>query len=640
MKIAILGGGVGAMAAAWKLAKQGTHDITVYQRDGKLGGKCASTRNDDPNLGNRIEEHGIHLLMGFYDELFGMLRECYDSLNPLADKILPWQLALTPCDEVTMADPVGAAWKEWKMRFPPNEMVPGNGPPPTIVAMAANAFGWLITFLNMIPGAGASLPSVTVLKQLVKIFFQIVLFLMSLGLPVGWLLGIVKWWLDKTVVRTWQALSPFVALSDELRRLWIAVWFTATNLSGMIEDDILKPPHDFTVIDHMDYRQWLQTRSAPVAAPATLAWNSPPVDAIYDLAFCNNRQLSAGTVLYNSLHIALGYKGNLSYKMNAGMGEIVFVPLYLALKNKGVKFKFFHDVTALRYKEDPVTHERWIDSVEFTKQDPDNPPYAPLVDFAVTLPDGTPGLLQAWPHTPTDTFTAAPAAHTIHKGTDFEVVVLGIGVGALKTLCADLTAVDANFDQMTTQIQTVPTQSMQVWLDKPMNQLSASSNVMFISGPRPFNSWVDMTPNLSGREPWPPGGGPQAVVYFCDEYVDQVGMTPQQIVDDTAGNFLQNHVTAIWPTFAWADLHDPNGGINQARLAAQYLRANVDPSDGYVIFAPNTNEYRLDPGHSGFRNLALAGDWVRTRLNSGCVEAAVLGGNAAAAAIQNGQVHS
>jgi len=47
---------------------------------------------------------------------------------------------------------------------------------------------------------------------------------------------------------------------------------------------------------------------------------------------------------------------------------------------------------------------------------------------------------------------------------------------------------------------------------------------------------------------------------------------------------------------------------------------------------------RLAPHDSGFINLALAGDWVRTTLNAGCLEAATLGGLGAADAILSGKV--
>ena len=49
-KVAILGGGIGAMTAAWWLCQKSDpattqYDITVYQLGWRLGGKGASGRN-------------------------------------------------------------------------------------------------------------------------------------------------------------------------------------------------------------------------------------------------------------------------------------------------------------------------------------------------------------------------------------------------------------------------------------------------------------------------------------------------------------------------------------------------------------------------------------------------------------------
>src|SRR5262245_40085475 len=88
LKVAILGGGMGALAAAWKLMQEpnaaARYDITVYQRGWRLGGKGASGRNLDAGNGARIEEHGLHILMGFYDNALGLLHECYEqhATNP------------------------------------------------------------------------------------------------------------------------------------------------------------------------------------------------------------------------------------------------------------------------------------------------------------------------------------------------------------------------------------------------------------------------------------------------------------------------------------------------------------------------------------------------------------------------------
>src|SRR5215203_2921659 len=67
-KIAVLGGGLGSLSTVYGLtsdpAWRDHYDITIYQMGWRLGGKGASGRNRAQNM--RIEEHGLHIWMGFY----------------------------------------------------------------------------------------------------------------------------------------------------------------------------------------------------------------------------------------------------------------------------------------------------------------------------------------------------------------------------------------------------------------------------------------------------------------------------------------------------------------------------------------------------------------------------------------------
>ena len=78
-RVAILGGGAGAMTAAMWLSTRGWRNrfesITVYQMGWRLGGKGASGRG----VHDRIEEHGLHVWLGFYDNAFRTLAACYDE---------------------------------------------------------------------------------------------------------------------------------------------------------------------------------------------------------------------------------------------------------------------------------------------------------------------------------------------------------------------------------------------------------------------------------------------------------------------------------------------------------------------------------------------------------------------------------
>src|ERR1043166_5853076 len=75
-KVAIVGGGCGAMAAAFELTRPelaGRFDVTVYQVGWRLGGKGASGRGKH----GRIEEHGLHVWMGFYENAYCVSRGIY-----------------------------------------------------------------------------------------------------------------------------------------------------------------------------------------------------------------------------------------------------------------------------------------------------------------------------------------------------------------------------------------------------------------------------------------------------------------------------------------------------------------------------------------------------------------------------------
>ena len=108
-RIVILGGGMAGLAAAWRLSDPDGEpaEVTVYQRGWRLGGKGASSRG--PN--GRIEEHGLHVWLGFYDNAFRLLRSCYEELDrPGTDPACPiqdWRDAFVPASTIGLGRPGG-----------------------------------------------------------------------------------------------------------------------------------------------------------------------------------------------------------------------------------------------------------------------------------------------------------------------------------------------------------------------------------------------------------------------------------------------------------------------------------------------------------------------------------------------------
>src|SRR2546428_13677386 len=80
IRVAIVGGGCAAMSAAFELTRPehaARYQVVVYQLGWRLGGKGASGRGPP----GPIQEHGLPLWMGVYDNALPLRRECYAELG-------------------------------------------------------------------------------------------------------------------------------------------------------------------------------------------------------------------------------------------------------------------------------------------------------------------------------------------------------------------------------------------------------------------------------------------------------------------------------------------------------------------------------------------------------------------------------
>jgi len=683
-KIAILGGGVGAMAAAFALTdgpNAEKYDITVYQLGWRLGGKGASGRNAD--VYNRIEEHGLHIWFGFYYNAVPLMRRCYAELTGDANA---FEQAFTAHGYVVLEELVNGQWRHWDLPFPPNAAGPGTPvqflkallkwmadtlrtlPLPNVPVDHLDEMAWWPSVKAVLSGHGFDLAEHAA-KGLLGAALATIEALGddAAGHPVGahdlvgWLVERARRWLQQ---HTADALTS----DDTLRRTWIAIDLAAAAVSGMLADGVLT--QGFDPIDRFEFREWLQRHGA---SPLTL--ESAPLRAIYGLAFAfrdgvadtAHAAIGAGTALRCTLRMLFGYDRTLMWKMQGGMGDVVFMPFYKVLKQRGVQFKFFHRVRSLH----PAADGKSIETIRIGQQVRlKNAEYDPRVEVNGRecwpstpkygeLHDDDAAALQALQNQPNTYVNLeshwsswGPDRETevvLQRGTHFDHVVLGISLGALPHICRDLVAINDDWRHMIERVKTVRTQGFQLWLNKRLEEYWNRPSPVLGAYVEPLDTWADMT-HTAQFESWP-AGWVQSIAYICGVIADD-GDEPEWFTDpgfpgrqkgrgfDAVLNYLTHDVGYLWHNpqdphgLDWNWLVDPHGSAGVERLKAQYWTVNVDPTERYVLSVPGSLEARLpNKRGTGFSNLYLAGDWTRNGINAGCVEAAVMSGLLASRAV-------
>ena len=159
--------------------------------------------------------------------------------------------------------------------------------------------------------------------------------------------------------------------------------------------------------------------------------------------------------------------------------------------------------------------------------------------------------------------------------------------------------------------------------------------------------------HLLPTECWDADDPPRTLAYFCNTLpcppLEERDLGDadyprrwHQAVRENSIRFLEQDVNALWPQaadqkgFRWSLLAVPEGhDIHEGShpVDSQYYRANVSPTDRYVLALPGTLKYRISPLDATYDNLTLAGDWTDCGFNVGCVEAAVMSGRLASHAL-------
>ena len=695
-KIAVLGGGIGALGTVFALtSKRGwrkRYEITVYQMGWRLGGKGASGRNQEGDKGERIEEHGFHVWMGFYDNAFKMIRQCYTELGGHGP-FKTWKDAFKKHSYTVMEEEVGGQRKRWQIQFPTGPREPGTRVQFGLLEYAVRMWRLLV---KRLPPAGVPEHTkphviVRVWRRVSRPLFVVVLLTLVIAQrlplaveralerrldserkpgkativlvsPVRRLFYSITRTLRHVIERISRQIAKWASAAaladpDEARRLTIFFDLGLSVIRGIVVDDIMDK--GFDSIDHLEFKDWLRMHNA-----AAESIDSALVDAIYKGNFSftggdpNRPNFAAGVALHCFLRIFLAYKGALMYKMQAGMGDVVIAPLYLVLKRRGVQFKFFHKVERLAY--DSANNR--ISEIHITEQVAlADTSYDPIVTV-----DTAEGALECWPSTPKyeliqngnelresginlesqwahqwrDSRRLPPLKH----GEDYDLVVLGISVGAFGTICRELVEQRQEWRDMIVKVDTVATQAMQLWLTPKLSALGwPLPSPLLVNYEDPEPNWLDST-QVHPYEKLP-SNSIGTVAYFCSalkdpETIPRSGPNPfpelqLQAVKQTYEQWLRQHAGYLWPAavtqnqptdFRWDLLYDPQNRSGVDRLNWQYFRANLEPSERFVLSSVGSTPFRLRPDRSGVRGLYLAGDWTRNGFNSGCVEATVVSG--------------
>jgi uncharacterized protein with NAD-binding domain and iron-sulfur cluster len=711
-RIAIIGGGVAGVVTAFALTdpeRQGDDpiEVTLFQKGWRLGGKGASGRN--AALGSRIEEHGLHLWMGFYENAFAQMHRCLEEIRPLRPesyRIRTIEESFQRANYIgVMERPPGRDWLLWDADFPDDGKLPwldrastntwvylwrGLALLGTLLRSARDpiARGAEVDFVDPgerpaflppeLPGLGELLLE---LRGWVESAVLIGAELADQGidaahaltqilpqrLPFLPLLAGAFESLSKQINRYVERMAGDAA-DDDLRRTFSMIELVTACLRGIAVEGLFTA-ESFDRIDRYDLREWLALHGA-----SDRALHSSVLRGLYDLTFAyedgraDRARFAAGTGLRNICRMFFTYHGALFWRMQGGMGDVVFEPFYQALRARGVRFRFFHELTGVELdgERDAVRELVFAQQVELV--DARGVPtldYDPLV--AVDFADGT--TLSCWPSEPRYARLRGGAGANAHfdfeshwqhhcwrerrfavgPGADFDAVVLAVGIGAFPYVCPALLERSPRFQAMVANVGTVETQACQLWLEPTLLELGwpHPPDIALTGYTEPLSTWADMT-HLLPFERWPeaPAPGPRNLAYFCHVIPDRDPPPqpderdyPETRLDSVRRElelFFSRDIARLWPfstvrypdSFRWELLWDarPEDDRRSAEspLASQWVKVNVNPSDRYVQALPGGTRWRLRPGASGFERLVLAGDWTLNGLNTGCVESAVL----------------
>ena len=710
-KIVILGGGLASLSSAYELTNhdgwEDLYEISLYQLGWRLGGKVATGRGEN----NRIEEaRGLHIFQGWYEKGFDLLKSIYKERKELGlaqDSLFQdWESTLLKNDatQLTEYSKTQNKWINWPLVLPNNHLTPGQSNELHSLEMFVEKLAYLITQLlcgSEFPKKRRFLRNLCdgLVKKILYGYTKIIiknhkidagvlekdyhLLLQAFMKDSQKFFGTEKskqmtriYHLSSLLRKLFAVIDQFVSFfripNNYFRRIQTMYEWAFVNLKG-ITKDVYDPESNkffFSRINHLDYREWMQNHGA-----SDLVLDSSPVRFLYTGTFSNlggkegRGELSAGNAL-RFLSKSLSYKGAFVWQFKTGCAENLVIPLYEVLKARGVKFKFFHRAHKIYNSSsgciEKVQLKRQVDllsgdydpliEVKKVKAWPSEPLYEQIEQTqAKLLQENKVCLESPW------TNWQDVESLELTRGKDFDEIILGIPVGALKNICTEIIEQAPKWREMVKNIKTQQTLSMQLWLKPTLKQLgfkherwgmSSKTPPNLVVYQNPFYSYLDSSHILEYEE-WEKER-PKSVAFFTGTLEDSQNIPTyddsdfpsreRARVQTIAEHWLSHNMGLLWPDASTKE--NPSGfdfdhlvgnsesTDSQDKFADQLFSININPSDRYTRSVPNTDQYRLKTDESGFRNLFLAGDWINYGMNIGYMEGAIVSGFQAASALR------
>jgi len=665
-RVTILGGGLSGLTTAFNLTtaeQAGRYDVTVYQHGWRLGGKCATGRNED--FGNRIQEHGLHVFMGQYDNAFEMVQTLYkEAQNPPFDD---WRKGFSQEPNVTLMEKLADGWVPWEVPAPIFPGTPGIGTPPTIWERMIQFIEWIASqifdihrdHLHSDTTHWAERIAAHILSETSHIAYGVAAgFVHTIHATLDTLqknttahhhenhIHLAK---NLTQLRDWIQTQAKPHLDDhhDFRRAMVIIEIgLATIIGGLLDGLLIDPDANLERVNQTEYKHWLRSHGC-----AEFAVESAVIRGLYDLIFAyeggdwqSDGNTEAGT-MFMSLMNTSRYRGALLWKFNTATGDLVMSPMYEVLKARGVKFKFFHRVDELI----PSETGNWIGQVKLGRQVnikgqdydpfrilpsgqrvwPDRPIYDRIQDGEKLKESGA-DLESHWTQ-----WKDQGDPLTLKMGDDYDWLVLAIPPGAHPTICKKLMAQKPDWNAMVNKIQTTATQSIQTWMDKDEKNLGWKySSVTGAYDKIGLDTWSDISEVLA-TETWPASSGVVSEQIACGplpcpQFPPAKTDTDYPVkaytkVAKNLENFLTQDAELFWPEGFGQHIDSP--------VKSKYIRANVDPTERYTLTVTGSTKYRFKTNESGYRNLILTGDWILNGQNQGSFEATTISGKLASKAI-------